>query len=393
MSAPPTPRSGVSSRGRLSRHDARSHGSRTPSPSKKPSPQTYRTRNMNQANVFVEGLSDLPPVIDNEVRQILGIESWEDRVVDPMDEPHFNHAVAWCLAESRKHVGRCSLEGDWKTILYSLINMLSDPWAAELRVHMPEKVWNSALKPASSSLDDEEEEYSRTCTPRSTQTALPTFNPDDAAATAAAFLGAVPSLPPSSSTPSVAPTTSTEAADPYYISTPKPDITVGLAHTGFGPRQQRRLINHQAYGSILSDPHAAEIGIRFPFLVVEAKGLSLNGSLVSAQNEAAISGAAMLTILRDLDNHSVTDSESTPREIPALCFSIVTMGPIYNMAVHFMYNGAFHMHCFRSCRTTLQRDTLELVSFLIKILRWGRGWYKANIMKRLDQVPQHVALS
>src|SRR5207302_295489 len=102
-------------------------------------------------------------------------------------------------------------------------------------------------------------------------------------------------LPPY--TQSVASTTSTEAADPYYISTPKPDITIGLAHTVFVQRHQRRLVDHQASGSILSDPHAADMGIRFPFLVVEAKGLSLNGSLISAQNQAAISGASILTIL------------------------------------------------------------------------------------------------
>lgn len=59
MAAPPTPRS----------------GSRTPSPSKRPSPQTYRTRNMYHAGVFVDNLADLPPAIDDEVRRILGIES------------------------------------------------------------------------------------------------------------------------------------------------------------------------------------------------------------------------------------------------------------------------------------------------------------------------------
>ena len=55
----------------------------------------------------------------------------------------------------------------------------------------------------------------------------------------------------------------------------------------------------------MSDPHAADMGIRFPFLVVEAKGLSLDGSLVSAQNQAAISGASMLAILKDLKYHGI----------------------------------------------------------------------------------------
>src|SRR2546421_6115259 len=105
-------------------------------------------------------------------------------------------------------------------------------------------VWNSDLKPTGSSLDElQNEDHSGTRTPRfaPAQTALPNFNPNNAAATAAAFVGPVPSLPPY--TQSVASTTSTEAADPYYISTPKPDITIGLAHTAFVQRHQRRLVD------------------------------------------------------------------------------------------------------------------------------------------------------
>ncbi|KAF2450855.1 hypothetical protein P171DRAFT_503628, partial [Karstenula rhodostoma CBS 690.94] len=86
---------------------------------------------------------------------------------------------------------------------------------------------------------------------------------------------------------------------PYHISTPKPDITVGLAHTAFAQPHQRRLVD-QASASILSDPYVADMGVRFPFMVVETKGLSLSGSLISGQNQAAISGACMLTILKDL---------------------------------------------------------------------------------------------
>jgi len=58
------------------------------------------------------------------------------------------------------------------------------------------------------------------------QTNLSDFNPS------AAFPGPVSSLPPY--TQSVASATSTKATDPYHISTPKPDMTVGLAHTPTG---------------------------------------------------------------------------------------------------------------------------------------------------------------
>ncbi|RYO05975.1 hypothetical protein AA0121_g12204 [Alternaria tenuissima] len=97
---------------------------------------------------------------------------------------------------------------------------------------MSEKVWNSDLKPTGLSLDElQNEDHSGTRTPRSAsaQSALPGFD-----LSATAFPGPIPSLPPH--TQLVASTTSTEAADPYHISTPKPDITIGLAHTAFVQR-------------------------------------------------------------------------------------------------------------------------------------------------------------
>lgn len=239
-------------------------------------------------------------------------------------------------------------------------------------------VWNSDLKPTSLPLEESHnKEYSRTRAPRFTpaETALPYFNLNDAAAAAAAFSGPVPSLPPY--TRSVASTTSTEAVDPYHISTPKPDITVGLAHTAFVQLHQRRLVDHQASGSILSDPHAADMGIRFPFLVVEAKGLSLSGSLISGQNQAAISGACMLTILKDLSHQAAWNTSSEPnlelhtpdvepemptttpsvsQPTPVLCFSIVTEGPVHKLWVHFEHKGAFHIEFLQLWRTVRKQD-------------------------------------
>ena len=183
-----------------------------------------------------------------------------------------------------------------------------------------------------------------------------------------------------------------EGVNPFYISTPKPDITVGLAHTTFQPGQQRSLVVHQTSQTILSDPHAADMGLRFPFLIVEAKGLSLNGSLVSAQNQAAVSGAAMLAILRDLSDHAdgcsakVPDSCATSQETPALCISIVTMGPIHDLNVHFMINEKHFMCPFQTYRTTLRRDAQQFVALLVRILEWGKNRYKECIVEKLDRV-------
>jgi hypothetical protein len=238
--------------------------------------------------------------------------------------------------------------------------------------------------------NDWDKDSAETRTPRLAQAALPTFCPDGAATTNTGFVRPVPYLPPST-----APTTSSEAADPYHISTPKPDITVGLAHTGFTLRYQRRLVSHQASASILSDPHTASMGMRFPFLVAEIKGLSANGSLVSAQNQAAISGASMLMILEDLSNQAVWNTSpntnldsSTVPGTPMLCFSIVTEGPTHEICVHFRYQNAFYMHCIRSCRTTHRRDTWEFVYLLNCIIQWGRGEFKDSIASRVDKIPR-----
>lgn len=366
---------------------------------------------MYHAGVFVDKLADLPPIIDDEVQRILGTETWEDQVLVAADELAGIVSTFW--AESRRNARECSLEGDWKASLNGVIRNLAELWPDALKTHMSEKVWNSDLKPTSLPLNESQnEEYSGTSTPQftSSHTTLPDFNPNDAAAIAAAFVGPVPPLPPYAQ--SVASTTSTDAVDPYHISTPKPDITVGLAHTAFVQLHQRRLVDHQASSSILSDPHAADMGIRFPFLVVEAKGLSLSGSLISGQNQAAISGACMLTILKDLNHQAAWNTSSEPdlgfhtpdvepripitipsasQPSPVLCFSIVTEGPVHELWVHFEHEGAFHMEFLQSWRTARKRDAQELVHFLARIMAWGRGRFKDAIVGKLDKVPKNGA--
>lgn len=137
MAAPPTPRSTTShSRGRVARHDARSRSSRrTPSPSK-PTPQTYRTRNLHHANVQVR--AELPHTIDDELRQVLGITSWEDPVAGP-DEPRFNDAVECYFTDSIRNDEDCALEGEWKTSLSTLIRKLLPTSCNELKMNTSEK--------------------------------------------------------------------------------------------------------------------------------------------------------------------------------------------------------------------------------------------------------------
>ncbi|KAF1350505.1 hypothetical protein EJ07DRAFT_139040 [Lizonia empirigonia] len=415
MSVPPTPRSATLNLNDGGRRTAtrparaRSHTSRTPSPSKKPTPQSYRRGNMRYASVYIDHLDQLPPAIDGEALCILGLQSWAELAqpdtraqTQPETQARLAALAATYQAESRLNARECSLEGNWKSSLFTLMRNIALLAPGTLCLDMSEKAWISGLKPAAPSLDGLQEAGEKDDSGLRTPSANPTpsastlidFNSAAAAAVTTVspntfFPGRVPSLPPStySSTysQSITTTTSLNASDPFHISTPKPDITVGLEETHFSLLHQRRLVDHQKSGTILSDPHAAFMGMRFPFLIVETKGLSVHGNLVSAQNQAAISGASMLRILKDLEE--TTNSHPTS---PLLCFSIVTEGPAHELWVHFEHAEAFHMEAIKSWRMTRASDVEEFVRALARIIEWGRGRFRDSIIARLDSEPAVV---
>ncbi|UPX12651.1 uncharacterized protein EKO05_0003192 [Ascochyta rabiei] len=413
MAAPPTPRSAATQnpsdgQRRAARRSvrARTHTLRTPSPSKKPTPQSYRRGNMRYASVYVDHLDHLPPAVDVEVRRIFGLQSLAELAqphtqanTQPETQARLAALAATYKAESRLNARECSLEGNWKGSIFSLMRNLALLAPGTLCLNMSEKAWIPDLKPAAPSLDGLQEAGEEGNSGLRDPSAAPTpivsglvdFNSPAAAAVTAvgpntSFPGDIPSLAPSiySSTysQSITTTTSLNASDPFHISTPKPDITVGLEETNFSLLHQRRLVHHQQSGTVLSDPHAAFMGMRFPFLIVETKGLSVNGNLVSAQNQAAIGGACMLRILKDLDE--TTDSHPTS---PPLCFSIVTEGPAHELWIHFEHEGAFHMEALKSWRMTRANDVDELVRALAGIMEWGRGTFRAGVVARLDSQP------
>jgi hypothetical protein len=242
-------------------------------------------------------------------------------------------------------------------------------------------VWNEDLKPSPPDVAQphDQSDASTPCFPWP-QSAISDLDSQSALG----FAGPVPSLQPY--TPSIAYTTSTEAADPFYISTPKPDIVVGLEDRAFEPKHRVRLAKNQSLGSLLSDPHTATMGLRFPFLIAETKGLSLNGGLVAAQNQAAIGAACMLQILIDLENQVILPTRPTSPAAPRLCFSITTEGPVHELWVHFRLAEATHMQNIRTWRTTHQRDVGELVYCLARIMKWANDDFMKGIEEKLDAV-------
>jgi hypothetical protein len=116
--------------------------------------------------------------------------------------------------------------------------------------------------------------------------------------------------------------------------------------------------------------------------------------LVSAQNQAAISGASMLTILDDLRYQAqrldselpTTPTTTSAPPISTFCFSIVTEGPIHELWVHFKHESTFQMECLKVWRVTQNRDAHEFVHSVAQIMRWGTDQFHQSIIEQLDKL-------
>ncbi|KAF1363886.1 hypothetical protein EJ07DRAFT_100541, partial [Lizonia empirigonia] len=193
---------------------------------------------------------------------------------------------------------------------------------------------------------------------------------------------------------------------PNGLTTPKPDIALGLAHTSFTHMQRTALMMLQDDCFVLSEPHQAQIGLRFPFLVVESKGGAAGGNLIGAQNQAAVDGACALNILGDLEcivtrirsqsgyvqfnqGNPGTEQEEDCR-IPLILFSVTTEGPLHEIWVHYRVGEAYHMTCYRAWRTTRLEDAWEFVQALAGIVEWGRIEFRESVLNLLGLIEQAV---
>ena len=166
--------------------------------------------------------------------------------------------------------------------------------------------------------------------------------------------------------------------------TSEPDITVGISREAFS-RIHTGLLDHwQARNVVLSDSHATQGDMRFPFFVIEAKGLTTNGNLIGAQNQAAGGGACAMRLMASL---TAQDPENTARRI---VFSCTTEGAIHELWVHFQTTDEGdipkqHMSCLGVWRTTLDRHANEFVAVLAIIVSWGADVFFPQIEQVLDR--------
>lgn len=189
----------------------------------------------------------------------------------------------------------------------------------------------------------------------------------------------------------------------FKLKDPRPDICVGLSDESIiialEPRKglnaaRSFLLDLQDTSSLISDPHITLLGLRFPFLIVEAKAAATGGNLDQAQNQAAVSGSTALRILKNMSDLNQESQEGIEignqleQEFKLkLAFSVTIEGPIHELWLHFRTsNEDFCMACVGAWRTTLKDGSMGLLRHLFAVLKWGDADFRNTIVSTLQLV-------
>ena len=183
----------------------------------------------------------------------------------------------------------------------------------------------------------------------------------------------------------------------FKLKDPRPDICVGLSDESLTNALERTkgrsaarsfLFDLQDTSTLISDPHATPLSLRFPFLVVEAKSGATGGNLYQAQNQAAVSGSSALRIFQSLSDLHAQRLDTEAQASLNLVVSITTEGPIQEFWLHFQRHKEedFYMVCIGSSRTTLKDSSLEFVRRLSAVLRWGNSILRERILDMLEEI-------
>lgn len=186
-------------------------------------------------------------------------------------------------------------------------------------------------------------------------------------------------VPPVSDWPSES-STACELKAP--LATPKPDITVGIAREAFSMTHAGLLNYWQAHEAVISDPHDTPSDMRFPFLIIEAKGPAADGHLIGTQNQAAGGGTCAIKMLDSLA--ALDPGTGAPR----IVFSVTTEAAIKELWIHYRLLGgdSIYMTCLGTWRTTIDRHAKDFATAMAVIFRWGVHVYLLQIKQALDRV-------
>ncbi|KAH7111791.1 hypothetical protein B0J11DRAFT_585728 [Dendryphion nanum] len=242
---------------------------RSCSPTKK-SPQ-YRNTILKPANILVDTIRVLPP--DIEALLPCGLRELLD-----LNPPIRPPPTRMPKSIRRTFSANCS-DKIWRASL--------KPPAPKFMFSLPSSTW--PVLPLNPTARKDPRDSSSTSTHNSLDPDLirvpPDGNPFDFTA------------PPLSTEPSE-PSTANELEG--TLTAPKQDIMVGISREAFSSIHAGLLVYWQDGQAVLSDPYATQGDMRFPFLIIEAKGIATNGNLFGAQNQAAGGGACAIRPLQDV---------------------------------------------------------------------------------------------
>ncbi|KAF2787050.1 hypothetical protein K505DRAFT_258535 [Melanomma pulvis-pyrius CBS 109.77] len=364
---PPSPTPSVTrSRGNRRRTAKLVQRQRSSSPVKKANSPQYRAINMADANVFVDHFPEAPATIDEQLGRVFGGATWAASQWAAIEELARQYCeISRVLAKKGAGVN------EWRSQLFlGLLQPLSryEPEILMLTHRSDPADTNQAILQIQAT---------------------------------ASVLSNTPIFSMSSTAPS-----DVSSESPNGLSTPKPDIALGLAHTSFTSIQRTVLMLLQDDCRVLSEPHRAQIGLRFPFLVIESKGGAAGGNLIGAQNQAAVDGACALNILGDWqcvvtrimsqpgyvqrNQGNPTTEQGEEDNAPVILFSVTTEGPVHEIWVHYRIGEAYHMTCYRAWRTTRREDAREFVQALARFVEWGRGAFRESVLDSLGRIEDAV---
>jgi hypothetical protein len=346
---------------------------RSVSPTKKSG--EYRSILLSEARIFIDRQFEPPPATPD--LKSLAVPREMERLVENIGKEYCEE----CRESATSGLG----EGNWRAnVSVTVINRLRrfGSLADVLKVNGSDKLWQAELKPVRA-----------TALPQRTVFPPPVNIPHMAAELKDLETMSLPGLIHSFS-PSVGPiirppidslpadleslhsdslsyassyASTTINSDPESLSTPKPDICVGLAHEWFPTNYQ------SALNTLKTDPHTSPMGLHFPFLIFEAKG---NADLFGAQNQAAVGAACMLRIL---DRIRCGDD--------MIVWSVTTEGPIHELWAHYRDEKenyqSVHMNLWRMTNLEHAKAFVEVMA---KIMIWGNAEFAKRIIHALDRL-------
>ncbi|KAF2790119.1 hypothetical protein K505DRAFT_420052 [Melanomma pulvis-pyrius CBS 109.77] len=335
---------------------------------------SYRNTIMKEARVVVEA-GEAPPHISARVQRILAMELDDDR--KDRVEGIARSYTARCTQLLRENQ---SGEALWRAALSEhLVEPLSKLWPGSLTSNAGEKPWRKDLVP--SSPDPNEFLWPDTApNPNPLFPSGPVFSSDSVSTTSTSLL--------------------------FGMTIPKPDMTLGLADSGFSTSYSWLLRQMEMKG-ITSDPHQLPMSLRLPFLVMEAKGIT--SGLFGAQNQAAGAGASALTLLDRF--HTSVSAYFAPREsatspgsgihvqdaeadtdnpLSTLVFSLTTEGPVHELWVHYRRGDEFHMACVDIWRPALSSHASSMLGVLARVVAWGATTFQKRVEVLLGQMVEQM---